>query len=1112
MIAVVFLIVMLAYFSFEMTQKSSLDQAVNERNILEHATTQEKITASVYNSAGALNVQITNEGSAPVTIVSIIVGTAYPNNVIQSYNTQLMINSGGKSSPFPLTGVTNTGPLWVKVISSRGTVAMALYPLPNSGSGNNGGGGSATVAGAIGDVYLNFESYTWYKVVDSSGAPCQAFPCFLSPAKGPGYQAFTMYTDLVSSPYSVAFSVQVEDVNLNHYPLILDSNTMLFQYWPNGASIRSGLWFITSNQSNVIQQTYTPIVLPWGQIVTIVFADGPSGPCTNSCQPATNFTPQQLAQAGAPTEGLVPTFIFVHGWKNEPTTATPNWGQNLPFTSTAYLTPSISLSPTTGPVGTPLTVIGYNFFPSSTITITYAGSLVATITARTNGTFSVNFPVPLPGTNTVTATDSLGNTASATFSGWDFTISASQSTTSVQNGSSRTLSNFITVTSINGFTGTVTLSTSISPSSGLTGTLSPTTITLGTVVKSTLTLTASALGAYTLTITGTSGTISHSVIVTVSVPIFSISPGFGIPGTLITLSGGSDLPNTTYNYCLSTSSTSVTCVAGTSFSFTSNSAGNIPSGTILTVPSSATAGADYVIVYTTTNSYITSVASFEVQDFSISANPTTATITAGGPSGNSTISVSSINGFSGTVTLSLGISPSSGLTASLSPTSITGAGTSTLTFSSSVAGTYTITITGTSGGDVYSITVTVTVNSAGTSTSISCVPSPQQVGSYTTCTATVSGLGPTGTITFSGGGTGGSFSPSTTCTLSSGSCSVKYTQTSGGTATIIASYSGDSNNGPSSTSTTVTFQSTTTIIVSCTPSILGAGSSTTCTATVSGSSPTGTVTFSESGGGSGAAFNPSSGQCTLTSGSCSVTYTQSSAGSVSISATYSGDTYNLGSTSSPFSVTFDTAAVVQSQYSSCTSTYCSVSFSNSVSGGNVIMVAIATNNNSPSCVTVSGVGDSLSNSYTAGPTAIASSTTSGSCSESSVYYALIGTGGSDTVTVTLSGTPSDAVIVIYEVSGITTSVTSSSGTCNDTCGTSLSTSTPFSYSSSSFVIDVGVAYGQTVSGPGICTATYGSNNEYVGYFIPSSSSSNAFTQTTNAAPTTWANLVVEFAV
>jgi len=74
------------------------------------------------------------------------------------------------------------------------------------------------------------------------------------------------------------------------------------------------------------------------------------------------------------------------------------------------------------------------------------------------------------------------------------------------------------------------------------------------------------------------------------------------------------------------------------------------------------------------------------------------------------------------------------------------------------------------------------------------------------------------------------------------------------------------------------------------------GATKTCTATVTGYFPTGTVTFSQTGSGQ---VTFSSATCTLdASGTCSVSVTGAKAGPVTITATFGGDTNNLGSSGS----------------------------------------------------------------------------------------------------------------------------------------------------------------------------------------------------------------------
>src|SRR5205809_169233 len=108
----------------------------------------------------------------------------------------------------------------------------------------------------------------------------------------------------------------------------------------------------------------------------------------------------------------------------------------------------------------------------------------------------------------------------------DFGISATPASLSIQIGSSGTST--IALTSLNGFAGTIGLSTSIA-CSGLcliypTASLNPTSVTLtsGGTGVSTLTVATSVLttpGTYTITITATSGSITHTVIVTVQVTL-----------------------------------------------------------------------------------------------------------------------------------------------------------------------------------------------------------------------------------------------------------------------------------------------------------------------------------------------------------------------------------------------------------------------------------------------------------------------------------------------------------------------------------------------------------------------------------------------------------------
>jgi len=81
------------------------------------------------------------------------------------------------------------------------------------------------------------------------------------------------------------------------------------------------------------------------------------------------------------------------------------------------LTSTIVLNPASGAPGTTVQVIGSSFYHNSTVTITYNGNVVGKVNASSSGSFTFTFTVPsLPnGTYTVRATDTVGDSASASF-------------------------------------------------------------------------------------------------------------------------------------------------------------------------------------------------------------------------------------------------------------------------------------------------------------------------------------------------------------------------------------------------------------------------------------------------------------------------------------------------------------------------------------------------------------------------------------------------------------------------------------------------------------------------------------------------------------------------
>jgi hypothetical protein len=174
-------------------------------------------------------------------------------------------------------------------------------------------------------------------------------------------------------------------------------------------------------------------------------------------------------------------------------------------------------------------------------------------------------------------------------------------------------------------------------------------------------------------------------------------------------------------------------------------------------------------------------------DCAISASPSSLTITSGS-SATSTITVASLNGFTGTVNLSANSSPA-GLSVSMNPSSITlssgSSAASTLTVStqsSTPSGTYIITVNGSSGSLSHSTTISLTVSSGSSTGDFSISPNPSSVnlirGASATSTITLTSLsGFSGTIQLSASTSSGNLKAS----LSSSSIVL----TSGGSGTSI---------------------------------------------------------------------------------------------------------------------------------------------------------------------------------------------------------------------------------------------------------------------------------------------------------------------------------------
>ncbi len=272
-----------------------------------------------------------------------------------------------------------------------------------------------------------------------------------------------------------------------------------------------------------------------------------------------------------------------------------------------------------------------------------------------------------------------------------------------------------------GFNAAVALSVSGMPS-GVAASFAPATLAAPGSGASVLTITAGTgvtPGSYTLTIAATSGTQKKTAALTLTVTAAltltesasSISIGRGAFGTITVASQIA----TGFSAAVALSATAPTGITALFTPATIAAPGAGTSQLKLTVASNATAGTYIVTIKATSGQLIqTEALSLTITlppGFTLAASPASMSVAPGG-SASTLISLASVNGFSGTVSVSYGSLPP-GVSARWSGAS----GGALLTFTAATTaapGTYPVTITGTNPGVSPSpaVTVSLTITAA----------------------------------------------------------------------------------------------------------------------------------------------------------------------------------------------------------------------------------------------------------------------------------------------------------------------------------------------------------------------------------------------------------------
>ena len=381
-VATVFMFAMLftvgaSYFLYVNQNNLLYSEASSQRaNALSSQHTEDlTIVGSADATTEALAFTAENLGAATATVVGFFVSDS-SGNVLAFCQS----GTGGSCPTLPAsvnpgmtsvkidTGVTYAGSntYTISAVTQLGNVFTATYP-PSAISLAS----QALASGAIGDLYLSFDSYTIYAVTSHS----YTSSC---PAASGTDSGFCLQTDSSHSRagfavpgssyqnYYVGFSANLTNLNSGKGDIVLDQWSLLYAQVPAGANGKVPLvsWNIISvgtkdkaNNLLPILKQYNPRVLPYNQPVTVYFAtancinaaQGPDDSCSTISSYGTSLANDFTM---CPCHNNYPSastiFIMSNGWKlaagsytlSELTysagTYGANYGQNTPFVSTLY--------------------------------------------------------------------------------------------------------------------------------------------------------------------------------------------------------------------------------------------------------------------------------------------------------------------------------------------------------------------------------------------------------------------------------------------------------------------------------------------------------------------------------------------------------------------------------------------------------------------------------------------------------------------------------------------------------------------------------------------------------------------------------------------------------
>jgi len=311
------------YFLFVNTTNTFYVKSLSDRTSAMQAQLNEALgVVSAAGSNNHLTLTVTNNAAISTNITGVLL--IDPNKALYTFGVGLSSNttpalpiglSQGGSATVDTSLLIVAGTYTIKVLTQRGNAFSATYPPSAVALAEQ-----ALASGVIGDLYIAFHSFTWYKVVTCNGTQ----QCLQKQGNG-----FAVPATSTTAP--IAFSMTVTDLNPLRLNITLDQFTLMTEFVPpvpgfGGGSANSYAWYIVSNSTNVLS-AYSKFTLFYNRPVTLVFASSSAGTLVP-------YAPVILS--GTITYG----FLVSHGCQGMKQAScqstTDNYGQVSPYVSTLY--------------------------------------------------------------------------------------------------------------------------------------------------------------------------------------------------------------------------------------------------------------------------------------------------------------------------------------------------------------------------------------------------------------------------------------------------------------------------------------------------------------------------------------------------------------------------------------------------------------------------------------------------------------------------------------------------------------------------------------------------------------------------------------------------------